>query len=87
MDETHERLVHFLISLQTFNDRLTQSRRELDRLREVVASHWQDSNRHWHDEKWKALDEFIAHYLSVEGPNYVDFLKANADALKGYLDG
>ena len=87
MDETLERLVNFSTVLQAFNDRLLQSHRELERLRETVSPHWQDSTRRWHDDLWNPLDETMAHYLNVEAPAYTEFFQTKINALRGYLDG
>jgi hypothetical protein len=87
MDETLERLVQFLAALETFNDRLTQSQRELARLRDAVGPHWQDSTRRWHDDLWQPLEETLSHYLNVEAPTYREFLQTKIHALRGYLDG
>jgi len=40
-----------------------------------------------YDRDWLPLEEGMKHYLTVEAPDYVEFLHIKIHALRGYLYG
>lgn len=87
MDDQYREMVNFRQNLVEFNELLQKSMRDLERQHERLSPLWQDEMRRHYDQQWDPLKITMEMYVTVEGPNYVEFLSIKAFALESYLYG
>ncbi|MBX3255547.1 MAG: hypothetical protein KF862_15535 [Chitinophagaceae bacterium] len=87
MDEVFNSLQLFQKELESFNDKLKSSFKDLHKNHEKVNPHWHDSMRNEYDMHWVSLDEKMKQYVNFEGDNYTDILIHKTSILRRYLYG
>jgi hypothetical protein len=87
MDEQYFAMQNFRQLLMQFNDTLRGSVAGLETEHDRVSPYWQDQWRKEYDSIWGPFEERMHHYISSEGPNYLEFLNIKSEALRRYLFG
>ncbi len=87
MDDQFAELQRFGNSLRSFNQRLQDSVKELERRHQAVDPLWKDSFRAEYDRAWLKFENDMSTYLTRWAHRYEAFIAEKARALSQYLHG
>lgn len=87
LDYTLDALVHFSRQLESVNETLRSSHRELRERHDAVDGLWRDAARATYDRAMEELDGRVGAYLGGESERFEIFLREKIRQLDAYLQG